>query len=102
MPYCYIVWHHQFILYTYDFQADQRKGRTGRTCDGQVFRLVPKDVFYSFYEFESPAIQLLSLREQVLSITCAESKAINDPTGKYHVAENSSPFMPAIYFLCKR
>ncbi|KAI5062983.1 hypothetical protein GOP47_0021530 [Adiantum capillus-veneris] len=60
-------------------QADQRKGRTGRTCDGQVFRLVPRQRFYSFMEFEKPAIQLLSLREQVLTISCSESKVINDP-----------------------
>ncbi|KAL0371451.1 UNVERIFIED_CONTAM: DExH-box ATP-dependent RNA helicase DExH8 [Sesamum angustifolium] len=36
-------------------QAEQRKGRTGRTCDGHVYRL------------------------QVLLICCAESKAINEP-----------------------
>ncbi|MCO5563609.1 hypothetical protein L7F22_017256 [Adiantum nelumboides] len=60
-------------------QADQRKGRTGRTCDGQVLRLVPRKRFYNFMEFEKPAIQLLSLREQVLTISCSESKVINDP-----------------------
>eukprot|EP00250_Pteridium_aquilinum_P027313 c3464_g1_i1 orf=105-3227(+) len=60
-------------------QADQRKGRTGRTCDGQVFRMVPMNKFHEFTEFEKPAIQLLSLREQVLTISCSESKAINDP-----------------------
>lgn len=74
------------IIYHFSFwethQAEQRKGRTGRTCDGQVFRMVPKTKFYEFMEFERPAIQLLSLREQVLTISCSESKAINDPKGE--------------------
>ncbi|KAH7425191.1 hypothetical protein KP509_11G043600 [Ceratopteris richardii] len=60
-------------------QADQRKGRTGRTCDGHVFRMVPKGKFLNFPEYEKPAIQLLSLKEQVLTLSCSDSKAINDP-----------------------
>ncbi|KAF8387857.1 hypothetical protein HHK36_026519 [Tetracentron sinense] len=60
-------------------QAEQRKGRTGRTCDGQIYRLVTGPFFNKFKEHESPAILRLSLRQQVLLICCAESKAINDP-----------------------
>ncbi|KAF8392589.1 hypothetical protein HHK36_022934 [Tetracentron sinense] len=60
-------------------QADQRKGRTGRTCDGQIFRLVTGPFFNKLKDHESPAILKLSLRQQVLLIGCAESKAINDP-----------------------
>ncbi|XP_020102929.1 zinc finger CCCH domain-containing protein 4 isoform X2 [Ananas comosus] len=60
-------------------QAEQRKGRTGRTCDGQVYRLVPRTFYNNLNDHEDPAILRLSLREQVLTICCAESKAINDP-----------------------
>ncbi|KAJ4968840.1 hypothetical protein NE237_015541 [Protea cynaroides] len=60
-------------------QADQRKGRTGRTCDGQIYRLVTRSFFNKLKEYERPAILRLSLRQQVLMICCAESKAINDP-----------------------
>ncbi|KAJ4789548.1 RNA helicase family protein [Rhynchospora pubera] len=60
-------------------QGEQRRGRTGRTCDGEVYRLVPRSFYHSLEEHESPAILRLSLREQVLMICCAESKAINDP-----------------------
>ncbi|XP_021775397.1 DExH-box ATP-dependent RNA helicase DExH8-like [Chenopodium quinoa] len=60
-------------------QSDQRKGRTGRTCDGQIYRLVTGSFFNKLPEFESPAILKLSLRLQVLFICCAESKLINDP-----------------------
>ncbi|XP_065861357.1 DExH-box ATP-dependent RNA helicase DExH8 [Euphorbia lathyris] len=60
-------------------QADQRKGRTGRTCDGQIYRLVTRSFFNKLQDHESPAILRLSLRRQVLMVSCSESKAINDP-----------------------
>uniref|UniRef100_A0A803NQS1 RNA helicase n=1 Tax=Cannabis sativa TaxID=3483 RepID=A0A803NQS1_CANSA len=60
-------------------QADQRRGRTGRTCDGQVYRLVTGSFFSQFEDYEPPSILRLSLRQQVLQICCATSKAINDP-----------------------
>ncbi|XP_057424207.1 DExH-box ATP-dependent RNA helicase DExH8 [Lotus japonicus] len=60
-------------------QAEQRRGRTGRTCDGQVYRLVTGSFFNSLEDHECPAILKLSLRLQVLSSCCAGSKAINDP-----------------------
>ncbi|OAY61817.1 DExH-box ATP-dependent RNA helicase DExH8 [Manihot esculenta] len=62
-------------------QANQRKGRTGRTCDGQIYRLVTGSFFNKLQEHESPAILRLSLRQQVLMMCCAVSKAINDPRG---------------------
>lgn len=62
-------------------QAEQRRGRTGRTCDGQVYRLITRSFFGKLQDYESPAILKLSLRQQVLSISCAESRAINDPKG---------------------
>ncbi|KAL5713084.1 RNA helicase [Ranunculus cassubicifolius] len=60
-------------------QAEQRKGRTGRTCDGQIYRLVSRSFFNKLSEHEQPSILRLSLRQQVLLIGSAESKAINDP-----------------------
>ncbi|OWM63550.1 hypothetical protein CDL15_Pgr019500 [Punica granatum] len=60
-------------------QAEQRKGRTGRTCDGQVYRLVTGSFFNKLKDHECPTILRLSLRQQVLHMCCAESKAINDP-----------------------
>ncbi|KAL2535291.1 Zinc finger CCCH domain-containing protein 31 [Forsythia ovata] len=60
-------------------QAEQRKGRTGRTCDGHVYRLVTRLFFNQLEDYEPPAILRLSLRQQVLLICCAESRAINDP-----------------------
>ncbi|KAF2315428.1 hypothetical protein GH714_039204 [Hevea brasiliensis] len=67
------------LIWVSKSQADQRKGRTGRTCDGQIYRLVTGSFFSRLQEHESPAILRLSLRQQVLMICCAESKAINDP-----------------------
>ncbi|XBJ15290.1 hypothetical protein VPH35_007211 [Triticum aestivum] len=59
-------------------QAEQRKGRTGRTCDGQIFRLVTEPFYNAFPDHESPAISMLSLRDQALMICCAESIAMHD------------------------
>ncbi|KAB5515886.1 hypothetical protein DKX38_026534 [Salix brachista] len=60
-------------------QANQRQGRTGRTCDGQIYRLVTRSFFNKLEDYECPAILRLSLRQQVLLMCCAESRAINDP-----------------------
>ncbi|KAG0495418.1 hypothetical protein HPP92_000109 [Vanilla planifolia] len=60
-------------------QAEQRKGRTGRTCDGLIYRLVTGSFYKDLRDHEDPAILRLSLRNEVLMICCAESKVINDP-----------------------
>ncbi|GMH20442.1 hypothetical protein Nepgr_022283 [Nepenthes gracilis] len=60
-------------------QSEQRKGRTGRTCDGLIYRLVTGSFYGKLQEYEFPAILRLSLRLQVLSICCGQSKFINDP-----------------------
>ncbi|XP_068660448.1 DExH-box ATP-dependent RNA helicase DExH8 [Aristolochia californica] len=60
-------------------QAEQRKGRTGRTCDGQIYRLVTRSFYNCFTQHERPSILRLSLRQQVLRICSSVSKAINDP-----------------------
>ncbi|KAJ7297307.1 hypothetical protein O6H91_Y065900 [Diphasiastrum complanatum] len=64
-------------------KADQRKGRTGRTCSGIVFRMVPRSVYSLFEKFETPAMQLVSLRKQFLMLACAKSRAINDPRATF-------------------
>ncbi|XP_057509428.1 DExH-box ATP-dependent RNA helicase DExH8 [Actinidia eriantha] len=66
------------LIWVSNSQAEQRKGRTGRTCDGQIYRLVTRSFFSQLQDYECPAILRLSLRQQVLLICCAESKAIND------------------------
>ncbi|KAG8389490.1 hypothetical protein BUALT_Bualt02G0234800 [Buddleja alternifolia] len=70
-------------------QADQRKGRTGRTCDGHVYRLVTGSFYGKLEDYESPAILKLSLRQQVLLICCSESKAINEPKALLQKAMDS-------------
>ncbi|KAK3021051.1 hypothetical protein RJ639_047298 [Escallonia herrerae] len=45
-------------------QAEQRKGRTGRTCDGHTYRLVTGSFFSRLEDYEPPAILRLSLRQQ--------------------------------------
>ncbi|EFJ26218.1 hypothetical protein SELMODRAFT_98008 [Selaginella moellendorffii] len=66
------------IVWELNSQAEQRKGRTGRTCDGTVFRMMPRTMYATYNKFEVPAMQLLSLRKQVLSLFCAEARALND------------------------
>ncbi|XP_010545017.1 PREDICTED: DExH-box ATP-dependent RNA helicase DExH8 [Tarenaya hassleriana] len=75
-------------------QAEQRGGRTGRTCDGEVYRLVPSAFFNKLEEHESPAIIKLSLRQQVLHICCTETKVINDP--KALLAKAMDPPKPGV------
>ncbi|KAI7751903.1 hypothetical protein M8C21_002630 [Ambrosia artemisiifolia] len=70
------------IVWVSESQAEQRRGRTGRTCDGEVYRLVTEPFFGQLEKYEAPSILKLSLRQQVLLTTCAESRAINDPKGK--------------------
>ncbi|XP_071718956.1 DExH-box ATP-dependent RNA helicase DExH8-like [Rutidosis leptorrhynchoides] len=67
------------IVWVSESQAEQRRGRTGRTCDGVVYRLVTESFFGQFEKYEAPSILKLSLRQQVLLTTCAESRVINDP-----------------------
>ena len=59
--------------------STQRQGRTGRTCNGKVFRMVPKAVFKSFSEWETPAILLDSLVDPCLLLACSEHPSMQDP-----------------------
>ena len=60
--------------------CDQRRGRTGRTCNGKVYRLV----YQSFYnndmeEWEQPQLCFSSCREEVLSLLSSKNKVMSDP-----------------------
>ncbi|KAG6552670.1 hypothetical protein Mapa_005617 [Marchantia paleacea] len=72
--------HQPRLKWISESQANQRKGRTGRTCDGVVYRMVPRNLFLRFEKFETPAMQLISLKKQVLMILTSVSKALNDPS----------------------
>ena len=65
-------------------QAKQRAGRTGRTCSGTVFRLVPRSVFNSFPDFETPSLLLASLREESLRLCCSRARATSDAHDVLH------------------
>lgn len=52
--------------------CDQRRGRTGRTCPGKVFRLVPKGFYVTKLEsWEMSQLTLSSCRDEVLKLLCA-------------------------------
>jgi ATP-dependent helicase HrpB len=54
--------------------CDQRRGRTGRTCAGKVFRLVPKGFYVSKMEkWETPQLCHSSCRDELLKILCTPS-----------------------------
>jgi HrpA-like RNA helicase len=61
--------------------ADQRKGRTGRTCPGRVFRLVHHGFYIQALEqWDIPQLSMSSCHNEVLSMVCADGRlGLNDP-----------------------
>lgn len=61
--------------------ANQRKGRTGRTCPGRVFRLVSSTFFLQrLEEWEVPQLAISDCHNEVLAIVTANEKVqMNDP-----------------------
>jgi HrpA-like RNA helicase len=60
--------------------CDQRKGRTGRTCAGRVFRLIPRSFYASrFQMYEEPQLQLSDCRNEVMGLLSSSSKEVPDP-----------------------
>ena len=55
------------LAWTSKAQATQRRGRTGRTNDGVVFRMIPTNLYAKLPQYETPAIQLVSLEMEVFS-----------------------------------
>ena len=61
--------------------AEQRKGRTGRTCPGRVFRLVTRGFYINNLEqWDVPQLQMSSCHNEVLAMVCADEKLkVGDP-----------------------
>lgn len=71
--------HYPHLVWASHSQLDQRKGRTGRTCDGVVYRMLPRGMYAELAGYEVPAVKMLSLRKQALVLACAQSKVLQDP-----------------------
>ena len=55
--------------------CQQRRGRTGRTCPGSVYRLIPKGFYTATLErWDVPQLTLSSCHNEVLSIVTSKSK----------------------------
>jgi HrpA-like RNA helicase len=61
--------------------ADQRKGRTGRTCPGRVFRLVTQHFYIQTLEqWDVPQLSMSSCHNEVLAMVCADGRlGLDDP-----------------------
>jgi HrpA-like RNA helicase len=60
--------------------CDQRKGRTGRTCSGRVFRLIPRSFYANRLQmYEEPQLQLSDCRNEVMGLLSSSSKDVPDP-----------------------
>lgn len=60
------------IVWVSKAQGQQRAGRTGRTNDGTVWRLVPGSMYSAFVPFELASMQLQLLRKESLLLGCSE------------------------------
>ncbi len=60
--------------------CDQRRGRTGRTCSGKVFRLVLQSFFNNKMKlWEEPKLKIASCRDEVLSLLSSSNKVMSNP-----------------------
>eukprot|EP00468_Gymnochlora_sp_CCMP2014_P012084 CAMPEP_0167744984 /NCGR_PEP_ID=MMETSP0110_2-20121227/2898_1 /TAXON_ID=629695 /ORGANISM="Gymnochlora sp., Strain CCMP2014" /LENGTH=846 /DNA_ID=CAMNT_0007629573 /DNA_START=53 /DNA_END=2590 /DNA_ORIENTATION=+ len=66
------------IVWASRSQSNQRKGRTGRTCPGTVFRIVTHERFLRFQNYETPSIQLSNLRWEILLLSCSKHRLTRD------------------------
>lgn len=82
------------IVWASQSQCRQRAGRTGRTCPGTVYRMLPRAAFLRLPKFEAPAVTICSLRRETLMLCCSESKAMNDPAALF--ARCMDPPAPAV------
>jgi len=58
-------------------QCNQRSGRTGRTCDGFVVRLISSQQWQKLERFPSPALLRSGLLDETLLLVASTSKAVN-------------------------
>mmetsp|Transcript_20991 Transcript_20991/g.31838 ORF Transcript_20991/g.31838 Transcript_20991/m.31838 type:complete len:1102 (+) Transcript_20991:182-3487(+) len=57
--------------------CDQRQGRTGRTCAGRVFRLLPRGFYLSrLPQWDIPQLTLSSCLNEVLGLVCSKSDLV--------------------------
>lgn len=61
-------------------QCDQRSGRTGRTCQGTVYRLLPTQVVFQrcVPTWEPPELTLSSLHEEMLLLTSSDHHSMHN------------------------
>ena len=61
-------------------QCDQRCGRTGRTCQGTVYRLLPDRMVYdrTLPTWEPPELTLSSLHEEMLLLASSKNRAMQN------------------------
>jgi hypothetical protein len=65
--------------------CDQRKGRTGRTCPGRVFRLLPQAFYITkLPKWEIPQLTLSSCHKEVLALCCANNVWSTNPIKLLH------------------
>lgn len=67
------------IVWASQSQCKQRAGRTGRTCAGTVFRLLPRSAYLKLPKHDVPAVLSRSLRRETLMLSCSDSKLMADP-----------------------
>ncbi|WIA30335.1 hypothetical protein OEZ86_000422 [Tetradesmus obliquus] len=67
------------VVWASQSAAEQRAGRTGRTCAGTCYRLMPRAAFLKLDRFDCSSLTLRSLRREVLSLLSAASRAMADP-----------------------
>lgn len=76
--------HSTMTVWTSRSICDQRQGRTGRTCAGRVFRLLPKRFYLSDNSvptFETPQLTLSDCRNEVMSLLSSTFSEISDCVG---------------------
>jgi HrpA-like RNA helicase len=57
--------------------ADQRRGRTGRTCAGRVFRFFYSNFFLEeLAECEIPQMTMSACHNEALAVACADPRAV--------------------------
>lgn len=56
------------LIWASQASCNQRAGRTGRVCDGFVFRMIEKEFFFSLPKYSTPEIQRCSLDRLILRI----------------------------------
>ena len=67
------------LVWASQASADQRKGRTGRVCNGFCFRLVPEHFFFQkMPKFATPELQRSPLERVVLRIKMLHEQEIDN------------------------